>query len=117
MNPPPPRTASSAADDTLRQRLQALTPHHAPVAALGDRVLAQWRELHPEAALQPAGQNGAALLLPPHAADRRRRWLGATAALLMSVVVVTAWWLQRPDPTVDELLQADVLSQMAIGEL
>ena len=67
MNPTPPRTDSSAADDTLRQQLQALTPRHAPVAALGDRVLAQWHELHPEAALQPAGRNGAALLLPLHA--------------------------------------------------
>jgi hypothetical protein len=26
-------------------------------------------------------------------------------------------WVQRPDPALDELLQADVLSQMAIGEL
>lgn len=26
-------------------------------------------------------------------------------------------WVQRPDPAPDELMQADVLSQMAIGEL
>lgn len=117
MNPTPRHTDSSAADDVLRQQLQALTPHHAPVAGLGDRVLAQWRELHPEIAHQTAGRAGATLLLAHHAPDRRRRWLGVAAILLMGAIVVAAWWLHRPDPTVDELMQADVLSQMAIGEL
>ena len=116
MNHAPPRRDTSADDDSaLRQQLRALTPPQAPMDALGDRVLARWRELHPEATPQPIGHAGSALLLAAH--THRRRWLGATAALLMSAVVVTAWWLQRPDPMVDELMQADVLSQMAIDEL
>ena len=48
---------------------------------------------------------------------RRWRSIGVTTGLLIGAVIFTVMWVQRPDPTLDELMQADVLSQMAIGEL
>ena len=47
---------------------------------------------------------------------RRWRWIGITTGLLIGAIIATVLWVQRPDPTLDELMQADVLSQMAIGD-
>ena len=111
-----PRT--DAEDQALRLQLRALKTPDAQIDALGDRVLAQWRELHSgsEHATSTVGRSGAATLLGGHT-TRRWRWIGVTTGLLIGAVIVTVMWVQRPDPTLDELMQADVLSQMAIGEL
>ena len=105
-------------DQALRLQLRALNPSAAKADALADQVLAQWRELHGESvgAAPRIGRSGTALLSggPP---ARRRWWIGITTGLLIGAVVATMVWVQRPDPALDELLQADVLSQMAIGEL
>ncbi len=111
-----PRT--DAEDQALRWQLRALKTPDAQIDALGDRVLAQWRELNGESAsaTQP-GRPGAAMILGGHMTTRRWRWVGITTGLLIGAVIVTVMWVQKPDPTLDELMQADVLSQMAIGEL
>lgn len=112
---PAPNSRMVSDDDALRQQLRALFTPAAPPDALTDRVMAQWHQLHPDTTA--LGHSGAALTLGDHAADQRRRRLTLSAALLVGVLVIAAWWLQRPDPSLDELMQADVLSQMAIGEL
>lgn len=109
---------SDAGDRTLRLQLRALKPSTAQADALSDRVLAQWHELQGESASATTrtGRSGTATLSGGPAA-RRRWWIGITTGLLIGAVLATMVWVQRPDPALDELLQADVLSQMAIGEL
>ena len=115
---PAPDPRADGDDQALRRQLRALKTSDAQVDALGDRVLFQWRELHGESELAPStlGRSGAVTLLGGHTA-RRWRWVGVMTGLLIGAVIVTVMWVQRPDPTLDELMQADVLSQMAIGEL
>lgn len=116
---PAPNDPRADADDlAMRMQLRALKPPAAKADALADQVLAQWRELHGEAvsAASRIGSSGAATLSGGHLA-RRWRWVGITTGLLIGAVIATVVWVQRPDPTLDELLQTDVLSQMAIGEL
>lgn len=109
---------ADADDRALRLQLRALKPSTTRADALADRVFAQWRELHGESAgtVTPNGRSGAVTLSGGPAA-RRRWWIGITTGLLIGAVLATMVWMQRPDPALDELLQADVLSQMAIGEL
>lgn len=100
-------------DEALRQALRAgLHAADDSREALQARVLAQWRQRHAplsaEARLASAGGQD-------WSASRPRRWLGA-AALAASLLVALAW-CSRPDPVLDELMQLDVLSQIAIGEL
>jgi len=113
---PDPRTEAS--DQALRLQLLALKTSATEVDALGDRVLTQWRELHSESASATTTLDsfGAATVAGGHATGRWR-WVGVTTGLLIGAVIVTVVWVQRPDPALDELMQADVLSQMAIGEL
>ena len=82
----------------------------AQVEALEARVLAQWRDAHPAPPAGPAG--GVQTLVR----GGRGRWLGASSLLAGALIVATLWWL-RPDPVLEELLQPDVLSQLAAGEL
>jgi hypothetical protein len=97
---------------------------HPPVRSmLGVRVLAQWRAQHHPAASAAAaasaeahGVGGATATLGAHRGSRRG-WFGITAGLAACAVVALAMWLQRPDPALDELMQADVLSQMALDEM
>ncbi|MBY0467676.1 MAG: hypothetical protein K2Q07_01730 [Burkholderiaceae bacterium] len=116
--PAPDAPHADVDDRALRLQLRALTPSTAKADALADQVLAQWHELHrePAGAATRVGRSGAATLSGGHPA-RRWRWVGITTGLLIGAVIATVVWVQRPDPTLDELLQADVLSQMAIGEL
>ena len=100
-------------DEALRQALRAgLHAADGSREALQARVLAQWRQRHAplsaEARLASAGGQD-------WPASRQRRWLGA-AALAASLLLALAW-CGRPDPALDELMQLDVLSQIAIGEL
>lgn len=111
-----PRTVAD--DQALRLQLRALKPSAAESEALGDRALAQWRELQGGSTSEThLGRQGAAMVLGGHMTVRRWRWVGVTSGLLVGAIIVTVVWVQRPDPTLDELMQADVLSQMAIGEL
>ena len=104
-------------DEALRLQLRALKPSAAEVDALGDQVLKQWHELRGSmGATTAVGPSGSAMLLGGHPA-RRWRWVGLMTGLLIGAFIATVLWLQRPDPALDELMQADVLSQMAIGEL
>ena len=115
---PAPYPRADVEDRALRLQLRALKPSAAAVDALGDQVLAQWRELHGEStSATQLGRPGAAMNLGGHMTARRWRWIGITTGLLIGAIIATVLWVQRPDPTLDELMQADVLSQMAIGEL
>lgn len=110
---------SDPADDRLRAQMRSLQAPTDEVDAVGDRVFAQWRERHRPAAIAPrylGGAAGAASILGLRA-SRHRWWVGLTTGLLACVVIATAIWVQRPDPILEELMQPDVLSQMAIGEM
>lgn len=91
----------------LRRALRASLQEPPPSEALQARVLAQWQQRHARA--------GSALRAGPGLlAWAPRRWLGL-AALSVSLMVLA--WCSRPDPGLDELMQLDVLSQIAIGEM
>ena len=100
-------------DDTLRERLRSgLTgTSRMDSEALQDRVLAQWQQRHPVAEPALATAGGVA----SHSA-RRPLWRVACAVVLVGALAVVASWT-RPDPVMEELMQLDVLSQMAMGEM
>lgn len=83
-------------------------------AALQARVLAQWRQRHgqPLGVAQPVLAGGPA---------RRGGGQGARLGLVLGTLVVALAlalvWSKRPDPSIDELMQPDVLSQIGLGEL
>ncbi len=122
------RRDAPADDHALRAALRDLPPavDPLPLAALQDRVLAQWREQVGRAALaRPAtvahgmqgGVSSAGVLgvAGGRPGTGRGRWL---AIALAGVAVVAAlWWWQRPDPVLEELMRIDVLSQMAAGQM
>lgn len=106
--------ADDAADLRLRQALR-----HAPLAvdagrvdALQSRILAQWQAAHGTAAAASRQGRSLAMLGTP-----RRRWLLGSGMALGGVALVLGLWVQRPDPVLEELMQPDVLSQMAVGEM
>jgi hypothetical protein len=103
-------------DTALRAKLHAgLDPHGADHSeALQERVLAQWRLRHPAQGSQPATAAGP--VLGAGGAGRRPLWW-ATGVLLAAALLVTASPWQRPDPTLDELMQIDVLTLMSMGEI
>ncbi len=101
--PPDPREAESAAVERLQQR-----------------VMAQWaagpgspaRAHAPRTSLAGGGQGPAGADGPNHG------WRLLTAGLLVLLAVAAAVaGLQRTDPTIEELMRLDVLSQIAAGEL
>lgn len=100
-------------DDALRERLRSgLTgTSRMDSEALQDRVLAQWQQRHPVAEPALATAGGVA----SHSA-RRPLWRVASALVLVGALAVVASWT-RPDPVMEELMQLDVLSQMAMGEM
>jgi HAMP domain-containing protein len=120
---PTPDTTDRAdpTDDRLRSQLRALPPASAAeVEALAASVMAQWSERHGRAAAtapQHLGGALAALSTIGSHRSRRRLWAGLTTGLVAGAVIAMVVWVQQPDPALDELMQADVLSQMAIGEM
>jgi len=110
----------SADDEALKGALRGALSDQpaADTDALAQRVLAQWADAHAQAAAPAlpvvAGAGRSAVL--GAALWRRKLWLGM-ASLAVVVLVGTAVLLLRPDPALEELMQPDVLSQMAIGEM
>lgn len=100
-------------DAELLQALRRAQPAAGGTDELQQRVLAQWQQRHARQSVdQPTLlSHGPALLL----GLTRRQRLARGLLLLALGLAATAWWL-RPDPTLNELLQPDVLSQMALGE-
>jgi hypothetical protein len=96
-------------DADLRQALRQALPAE-DSTALQDRVLAQWQQRH----VAPQRSAGGQLALARWR-DQPMRWLGG--AVLASSLLVLTWCGNRPDPSLQELMQPDVLSQIAIGEL
>jgi hypothetical protein len=111
--PTPPRANdATAVDAALRRALLDLPPPDADTEALGARVLAQWQASHPAAsAVGPRPVAALALRL------RQHRLLVGLAGLAAVAAIASAVLLLRPDPALDELMQPDVLSQMAAGEM
>jgi len=112
---------SAAPDDDARLRRamrEALQADAAGAAAgsapLQARVLAQWQQRHGQAlgATEPVLAGGPAA---------RRGVQGFRLGLVLGAVLVAIALAlagsKRPDPSIDELLQPDVLSQIGLGEL
>lgn len=98
----------------LRESLRSPDPR-VPAAdseALQARVIAQWRQRHPQQLVQTEP-----LIVGWHGkgAGRPRAWWLVGMGVLVAALAM-AWGL-RPDPVLDELLQPDVLSQIGLGEL
>lgn len=120
--PTPPRTSSTPDDEDL-PLLTALRGLPAPgdaarLGALQARVLSQWQASHGAqapglAATLGAGPAGRWLLF----GGARRRWLLGSGMAVCGAALALGVWLRQPDPVLEELLQPDVLSQMAIGEM
>lgn len=105
-------------DRDLRSKLRSLRPPAAAVEALELSVMKQWseRQGRPDSAPRYlGGQSGVSVLGLIH--SRRRLWAGLAAGLVAGALIATVVWVQRPDPLLDELMHADVLSQMAIDEM
>ena len=82
--------------------------------ALEARVLAQWRQRH--ATSSPVVASAASMALRAPGPARRPLWLASGALLAAALLLTLATW-QRPDPGIDELMQLDVLSEMALGAM
>jgi hypothetical protein len=133
--PPSPSAAApragrdaAAADHALRVALRDLPPAVDPpvLAALQERVLAQWREqvgnvavARPGAAAHstPGGASSAGVLGLVGGRPGGGWGRGLAIALTGLAVVAALWWWQRPDPVLEELMRIDVLSQMAAGQM
>lgn len=110
----------TAADEALRQALRATPPSAsapADIDALTARVMADWQQRQGTRAtsIHHVDASGAATLGAHHAPWRRPA--AAVALLLAATLAAAAFYLTRPDPVMDELMELDVLSQMAAGEL
>lgn len=114
--PKPPATPPAPPDDLgLRQRLRE-TLAHAPadgLEALESRALAQWRMRTAQGQSLPAGPLAA---LQAGWRHHPIAWSGTLLALGLAAVLLLRLWAP-PDPALDELMQPDVLSLIAVGEL
>lgn len=100
-------------DHDLRQALRQ-GASSADSEALQARVLAQWQQQARPSRDGATQRVGAAQLALARWRDHPLRWW-LPAALLGSALLLA--WCARPDPGLQELMQPDVLSQIAIGEL
>lgn len=113
---PDERRRAALEDARLKSALRALPlpADSADLSGLNERVLAQWHERH--GAQEPAVA-GRAPTLVLHGRWGRHPLRIVALGLLASAAIVLGVWLQRPDPVLEELMQPDVLSQMAAGQL
>jgi hypothetical protein len=105
------------ADRALQQALAALPPQVDParMEALNRRVMTQWQEAR-GAAAEPVAAHGMRGWLALHG-GWRSRWLAGATGLALGLALLAGTWLRSSDPALDELMQPDVLSQMAAGEM
>lgn len=114
MNTPTHRPTPEDDDRALKGALAALP---APVdarriASLEQRAMAQWRRAQ-DAGVVGAGAASAQLA---RFGVRRHRLVSAMG-LALGLAILFGTWLHARDPLIDDLLQPDVLSQMAAGEM
>ena len=102
--------ASGHSDASLRAALQALPADDAAVLALQAKVMTQWQQAH------ATGAHAVRQMRPILVRRQRWLWLGS-AGLVAAAVVATVALVMPQDPSIDELMQPDVLSQLAIGEM
>lgn len=116
-SPSDPADADRAADARLQALLRSLPPPDAAtdLGALNARVLAQWQERHGPVAHQADGAAAVAVLAARQGA--RAGWWITVSGLAAGLALGLGVWLQAPDPVLEDLLQPDVLSQMAVGEM
>lgn len=115
MNTPAKTPTPTPADENLRRHLKA-TLAEAPAPALGaleSRALEQWRQ---RVAAQPRHAHGPLAVLQAGWRQHPALWSGTALALALAALLVLKPWAQ-PDPGLDDLMQPDVLSLMAAGEL
>ena len=128
----PTRARTAADGDALAEALRALPPQTdaAGMAAWQSRVMADWRRsvARPgwRRALDAALARGGMAVRPPAVAGlpsgsqgRGGGWRRPAAAGLLGLVLLLAWvgWQRQREAALEELMQPDVLSQMAAGEL
>lgn len=104
----------STNDAELRQQLrESLTTSSSDeLRALEARALEQWRQ---RTAAQ-AQHRGPLAVMQAHWRLHPALWSGGLLAVCLAALLLTKPWAQS-DPTLDELLQPDVLSLIAAGEL
>lgn len=114
MNTRPP-TPPQDDDLHLRQRLRdALARAPADdLTALESRTLAQWRQRSPT---QHPAHTGPLAVLQAGWRHHPRVWSGTLLALGLAALLLLKPWAE-PDSGMDELMQPDVLSLIAAGEL
>lgn len=116
MTPQPhPQTPDTDADETLRRHLRealSTAPVH-DLDALQARTLAQWRQ---RTTVQPLHHPGPLAVLQGGWRQHPALYGSTLLALGLAALLLIKPWAQ-PDPTMEELLQPDVLSLMAAGEL
>ena len=111
--------AHADADRALKQALSALPPpvDSVRIEALNRRVLAQWQEARGAVARPATGMAGGARGWLALHGGWRSRWMVGATGLAVGLALVVGTWLRSSDPALEELLQPDVLSQMAAGEM
>ncbi len=104
----------STNDAELRQQLrESLTTSSSDeLRALEARALEQWRQ---RTAAQ-AQHRGPLAVMQAHWRLHPALWSGGLLAVCLAALLLTKPWAQS-DPALDELLQPDVLSLIAAGEL
>lgn len=115
MNTDPKMSDASPPDAALRHALRAsvTASTHAP-DGLQERVLAQWRLRYAETEMQLASDVPGAVA---HAGWFSRRVQWRVLAGVVVLVVVAQLMHHQSQKSMDDLLEADVLSLIAVGEL
>jgi hypothetical protein len=104
------KVQGEALRERLREALAQPTAGHDQV--LEGRILEQWRQ---RTAAQVIRSQGPLAVLQVRWRQHPALWSSTLLALGLVIVLMKPW--VQPDPALDELLQLDVLSLMAAGQL